>query len=233
MQYQTNLARLLGYFVQLSQFTGRHLLVDPDGEGGNEPFNIYCDMTTRGGGWSCLTPEVVRTRLNHALVGMRCSLIPSVSAEQWCGSHRGRLNFEWLPGFNQFRVGQDFEWGCLAGGEQCDINTQCPQLVWGDMPRPQACPSSCGDISFGTSDATGPSFRSLLLQGATAELPEILDERSDGVMSVASGTIVAGLAGVLLKRRWRNSLHRKSNHKSNDIDPFNRWDVVNLQCQVQ
>lgn len=50
---QTALQRSCAHILASGRSTGSGVyLIDPDGNGGAPPFNVHCDMTTDGGGWT-------------------------------------------------------------------------------------------------------------------------------------------------------------------------------------
>ncbi len=65
--------------------------IDPDGEGNNEPFQVYCDMTVDGGGWISLVHMSDLSKLNYNLPHTQVAL--SESTKFWILSEKANPSY--------------------------------------------------------------------------------------------------------------------------------------------
>jgi hypothetical protein len=139
-------------------------VIDPDDDGPIEAFQVECDMTTDGGGWTGVSFASAHTRLGGVMEAVVACEIAGIDAKlgpytrDGEGAHAYHYTFEFGPGWNQFYLGEDYKIASNAcpDPEQCtvDIYSCWHQTLW-SQGFTKDC-ASTGDVSFGDAAMEGP-----------------------------------------------------------------------------
>ncbi len=140
--------------------------IDPDGPSGALPeMDVVCDMTTDDGGWTRLTPQMVKDTLTHSFHDYR----NNCSVETWsdyavnfgetgsCNSETAAHLSITLPfGYTQFYLeGFESVEGPASGTWEIDDQSGPGNRVddpWGSLPS-----TGWGDVTFGSLDNNTPT----------------------------------------------------------------------------
>ena len=76
--------------------------IDPDGEGGVEPFNVYCDQDSAGGGWTMVVAQYEQDPVTNWNEGVQSDYDPTLEAKNGFA-----LNSQELPEHDQVAFGKD------------------------------------------------------------------------------------------------------------------------------
>jgi hypothetical protein len=133
--------------------------IDPDGSAEDlAPFEVRCDMTTAGGGWTAITPRIAREELNGALVSTTAAEQEGFDADgrpctrDGTGGHTYHYTFDFPAGFAEFRLEGYVARANAAETAGADLSgASFMQSSWDS-----AAEGDHGDISFGSAFEQGP-----------------------------------------------------------------------------
>ena len=145
--------------------------IAPDGVS----FEVDCDMTTDGGGWTGLTFEDAYSALDVTISELEAAPTYSVdpvsgpSTLDAGGDHSYRMDVDFPPGFSELYFGSDFtiQANAASGGMADIYPSEFIQSAWGTTYQCSAVICSTEDVAFGDADAAGPATSLAETAGAT------------------------------------------------------------------
>ena len=132
------------------------------GSGG--PVTVYCDMSTRAGGWTCIDPSVAANSLGFAITDLEASgtcVVRGVTP-QGANSNTVGCRFDLALGFsfNTLRTDDVIIEALASGGDTSDLARV--DAAWGTT----SC-NSAGDVVFGTAEGTSGALSLAAFRGAS------------------------------------------------------------------